>query len=307
MSECHILPLAQQHSHIIEHPSSIPHFNMAGIANKPLAIFRRPESPKPLHSRWGDVSISVPTDGSWNQYNNPHRPAQRKQTYGPGFVPDYPSTGRKSRPVREEEINEDMERAPVNKTSVSRRNSLSLGALKPGRLSVRLASRPKKLTGELPVERTTVQPDHKQASYAYKPIHQDYSAEVTEKSSRANAPQYRYIPRNRQYPEDIPISPRSQSARPYHSSRSRRDSFTDSIDSTEHSRDYASSRRGSHPEDDRRSLRSSLGDSSDSSSSRLSYGLPTRRRASIVPDRKRASSLKPMTLAMVPDPEELYE
>jgi hypothetical protein len=69
------------------------------------------------------------------------------------------------------------------------------------------------------------------------------------------------------------------------------------------------SRGGAYVEDDRRSLRSSLGDSSDSSSSRRNVGLPPRRNTSpfVAADRRRASSVKPMIVAMVPDPDELYE
>lgn len=281
---------------------------MAGIVNRPLSIFRRPESPKPLHSRWGDVAISVPTDGSWNQYENPHR-VPRRHAYGPGFVPDCSPTDRKLRQVSEE-YDEDNKSTSTG-SIISRRNSLSLGTLRPGRLSVRLASRPKHLRGETPMERGS-QTDQKKSNFAYKPIQQDYPTEVSETSSQ-NTPRYRYIPASGRYLGDIPGSPRSQSARSCRSSRVRRGSFSESQENREHGRDYTSrvqapSRASSRQEDDRRSLRSSLGDSSDGAGSRLSFGLPPRRRTSpfVAADRKRSSSLKPMTLAMVPDPEELY-
>ncbi|KAJ5579871.1 uncharacterized protein N7459_005856 [Penicillium hispanicum] len=287
---------------------------MAGIVNKPLSIFRKNDSSKPLHARWGDVAISVPTDGSWNQYNNPHRSAPTRQRYGPGFVPDCSPTDPVP-PLRQNKTqNEDNKSNPTGTTSISRRNSLSLSALRPGRLSVRLASRPKHLQGEVAAEREYHQPEPKAHEFAYKPIRQDYPAEVTEKS-QAQAHRFRYIPTNGRYLEDIPaVSPRSQSARSYYSAHARRDSFTESVDEKERGRKHSRihdppSRRGSHQEDDRRSLCSSLGDGSDSSSSRRNCGLPPRRRTSTFAsaDRKRASSLKPMTLAMVPDPEELYE
>jgi hypothetical protein len=260
---------------------------MAGIVNRPISIFRRPESPKPLHSRWGDVAISVPTDGSWNQYDNPHR-VPRRPAYGPGFVPDCSPSDRNLRQVNEKETEEDNKSTSTSST-MSRRNSLSLGSLRPGRLSVRLASRPKHLRGESPAERDS-QTDQKKPDFAYKPIQQDYPTEVSETSSQST-PRYRYIPASGPYLEDIPGSvPRSKSARSCRRSRARRDSLSES------------------QEDDRQSLRSSLGDSSDGAGSRLSFGLPPRRRTSpFVPaDRKRSSSLKPMTLAMVPDPDELY-
>lgn len=285
---------------------------MAEIVSKPLAIFRRPESSKPLHSRWGDVEISVPTDGSWNQYNNPHRRAARKQSYGPGFVPDDPSA-RETRPAKDD-VHTPNKIDTDEKSSLSRRSSLSLGALRPGRLSVRLASRPKQLRDEVSLERTPSQSDRRTSGYAYKPIQQDYTAELTDKSNCASSAQYRYIPTSRRYLEDIPVSPRSQSVGSHHSSRARRDSFTDSIESHEHSHDALQShkapyRTDSHKEEDRHSLRFSLGESSDGSSRRSSYGLLPRRRTSpfVAADRKRASSLKPMTMAMVPDSEDLYE
>lgn len=284
---------------------------MAGIVNRPLAIFRRPDSPKPLHSRWGDTSISVPTDGSWNQYDNPHRPSPPRQVYGPGFVPDCSPSDRTTKPLSYEDPDKENKSTSANSANRSHRNSLSLGALRPGRLSVRLASRPKRLRGETPSERESRQSEEKKAEFAYKPIHQDYPAEVTENT---HAPRYRYIPTSGRYVEDIKGTvPRSQSATSYRSSRARRDSFSESYvgrDVVRESYVQPSVRTSSYQEDDRRSLRSSLGDSSDSSGSRLSgYGLPPRRRASpfVAPDRKRSSSLKPMTLTMVPDPDELYE
>ncbi|KAJ5734447.1 hypothetical protein N7493_003233 [Penicillium malachiteum] len=296
---------------------------MAGIINKPLVLFRRPGDSKPLHTRWGDVAISVPTEGSWNQYDNPHRPTQEQpQIYGPGFVPDFvPSANRPRHRVHnskkkdhddedEEEKEEDEQRTrpPVTRSasvSSSRRNSLSLGSLHPGRLSVRLASRPKHLRGENKDERDLHKRDSQRTDFAYKPIHQDYTAEISETSRRAQTPPFKYIPTNGRYVEEIPtpnyIPSRSQSAMSHRSSRTHRDSI-DSLDG-----DRIFTRRDSHPEDDRGSI---LSDGSDGSSSRRSYfGLPPRRRTSLfVPaDRRQASLLKPMTMAMVPDPDELYE
>jgi hypothetical protein len=281
---------------------------MAGIVNRPLSIFRRPESPKPLHSRWGDVAISVPTDGSWNQYDNPHR-VPRRPAYGPGFVPDCSPSDRNLHQGNEKATEENNKSTSTSST-LSRHNSLSLGSLRPGRLSVRLASRPKHLRGESPAERDS-QTDQKKPDFAYKPIQQDYPTEVSETSSQS-IPRYRYIPASGPYLEDIPGSvPRSQSARSCRRSRARRDSLSESQEDEERDRNArmpAPSRASTHQEDDRQSLRSSLGDSSDGAGSRLSFGLPPRRRTPpFVPaDRKRSSSLKPMTLAMVPDPDELY-
>ena len=278
---------------------------MSGIVNKPLAMFRRPESPRPLHARWGDVAISVPTEGSWNQYNNPHRPAQEeRQTYGPGFVPhDRPSSRTDTAYKKNSHQEDSMDRPLRSSTHTPRRNSLSIGALRTGRLSVRLASRPKHLRGEAQPERDADQQEAQRTEFAYKPIRQDYLVEATEKSKPADTTPFKYIPTNGRYLEEIPAAspPRSQSVMSHRSCHSRRDSFTESLDEK-------FSRRGSHQEDDRLSLRSSLGDSSDSSSSRRNYDMPRRRTSPFVPaDRRRGSLMRPMTLAMVPDPENLYD
>ncbi|KAJ6017815.1 hypothetical protein N7451_001194 [Penicillium sp. IBT 35674x] len=278
---------------------------MSGIVNKPLAMFRRPESPRPLHARWGDVAISVPTEGSWNQYNNPHRPAQEgRQTYGPGFVPhDLPSSRTDTSYKKNDHQEDSMSRPPRSSAHIPRRNSLSIGALRTGRLSVRLASRPKHLRGESQPERDVHQQEAQQTDFAYKPIRQDYLVEATEISKPAGTTPFKYIPTNGRYLEEIPAAapPRSQSAMSQRSSYSRRDSLAESLDER-------LSRRDSHQEDDRRSLHSSLGDSSDSSSSRRNYDLPRRGTSPFVAaDRRRNSLMRPMTLAMVPDPEDLYE
>lgn len=273
---------------------------MASIVNRPLAIFRKPDSSKPLHSRWGDTSISAPMDGSWNQYDNPHHPAPQRDIYGPGFVPDCPPTHRTPNPPSQRVPNEEN-RTSTRSASVSRRNSISLGALRPGRLSVRSTSRPKHARGEDPAARDNQQSGQKKAGFAYKPIHQDYPAEINE---NAHAPRYRYIPTSGRYLEDIPgrVS-RSQSTSSRRSSRS--DSFSEP-------RGRESSVPASHrpdQEDNCRSLRSSLGNTSDGFSSPSSSGKQSKRRASrfVTTDRKRSSFMKPMILAMVPDPDELYE
>lgn len=297
-----------------------------------MGIFRRPESPKPLHARWGDAAISVPTDGSWNQYDNPHRPPPDRQSYGPGFVPDCPPSDRvhdalgsnstRERVAKSRDLNEDNgdNKSPSTDRGsvISRRNSPSLGGLRATRLSVRLASRPKYLRGESSLERASHYAEHKKLEFAYKPIYQDYPAEISEKAERTPH-RYRYIPTNGRYLEDIPSprSPRSQSATSFRGSHSRRDSFTGPLESQERERERGreqarpNSRQSHDPEDDRQSVRSSIAGSSDSSGtgSRLGFGLPLRRKTSpfVAADRKRSSSLKPMTLAMVPDPEDLYE
>jgi hypothetical protein len=59
-------------------------------ANNSLDLFRKQKQGHPkhhhLHSRWGDLSITAPTDGAWSQANQPN--IHKKVIYGPGFVPD---------------------------------------------------------------------------------------------------------------------------------------------------------------------------------------------------------------------------
>lgn len=282
---------------------------MANIVNRPLAIFRRPDSPKPLHSRWGDAAISVPTDGSWNQYDNPHRSAPQRQVYGPGIVPDDSPSDRRTESSRHRDHDKDNTSTSTNSTKKSHRNSSSLGTLRPGRLSVRLASRPKHSREYTTAERDSRQSEEKRPEFAYTAVHQDYPAEITKNAHKAR---YRYIPTDRRYLEDIKgaILP-SQSASSGRSSRPRRDSFSEAYYDRDVVRDShvpLSTRSGSYQEDDRRSMRSSVGSSSNSSGSRFSgCGLPRRKASPFVVRDGRRSSLKSMTLTMVPDPDELYE
>ena len=302
---------------------------MAGIVNNSLAVFRRSESTKPLHTRWGDVAISVPTDGSWNQYENPHR-ARERQLYGPGFVPDcspsdWPreslgSHRTKGRAVRSGNIDEASTSIMAERSSdgsTSRRGSLSLGGLRSSRLSVRLASRPMQLRGEVLPDQGEESNEQKKSDFAYKPIHQDYPSEISDTSTQSKH-RYRYIPTNGRYFEEIPSphSSRSQSAMSVRSANARRDSYTDSLESYERERGRAHARHHGHPshfvEDDRVSMGPSVGGSSESprpgSSTLLSSALRSRRKTSpfVAADRTR-SSFRPMTIAMVPDPEDIYD
>ncbi|OQE30809.1 hypothetical protein PENFLA_c002G04816 [Penicillium flavigenum] len=287
---------------------------MAGIVNRPLSLFRKSDSPKPLHARWGDVSISVPTDGSWNQYDNPHRPAKERSAYGPGYVPGCSPQDPTPRPLNEEDPEDDARSVCSAASTSSRRSSLSLGSLRPGRLSVRLASRPKQLRGETQIERDAHRSEQKRNEFAYRPIQQDYTSEVIEKTTQPSN-RFKYIPTNGRYLQPGSQTPRSQSVNSPRSPHSRRGSLSESSDRRYSGRDrdhYTPAvRESTYYEEDRRSLHSSsFRDSADSSSSRRNYGLPPRRRTSpFVPaDSKRASSIsKPVTLAMVPDPDDLYE
>ncbi|KAJ5675554.1 hypothetical protein N7462_008451 [Penicillium macrosclerotiorum] len=298
---------------------------MTSIVHKPLAMFRRDPSPKPLHARWGDVAISAPTQGSWNQYDNPIRRPSGRQRYGPGYIPDFrPSRGLKTSSHDSSNQSDSKEKfkstlpagpAPVAAvsgqprtapaTSMSRKGSLRLGALHPHRLSVRLASRPKQLQGESSHEReifsrevspqegveSTYSPsDNKQSSsFAYRPIRPEYSVDATAK--KADNPRYRYIPAKNGYADVAPSqrSPRSLSTSPFRgSSKSQRDLSTGPLETAPRIRDPL---RMNPP-----------------SPQRMTPGLsPNRRKALPFDYPKRASVLKPMTSEdMVPDSDDLY-
>lgn len=278
---------------------------MAGIVNGPLSIFRKTDSPKPLHARWGDVSISVPTDGSWNQYDNPHRPVKERSAYGPGYVPDTSPQDRTPRPLKEEADDDDTRSVCSTSSTASRRSSLSLSGLKPSRLSVRLASRPKASGSESRTGRDARYSNQSRTDFAYRPIHQDYTSEVTE-TPKHGSNRFKYIPTSGRYLQDSgALPPRSQSVSSHHSAHSYRDSYAESIDENRFDRGYGPSSRFSTYEDDR-GLHPSFAEGSDGS--RRNYGLPPRRRTSpFVPADRNRASLKPATMAMVPDPDELYE
>ncbi|KAE8363061.1 RmlC-like cupin domain-containing protein [Aspergillus caelatus] len=157
---------------------------MANIVQRPLNRFRKSESYKPLHERFGDVAISAPTEGSWNQLENPRHSSPRG--YGHGLA-----RGNSTRSSRE---NYDTASAPQN-TAASRQNSFSISTLNPRRLSMRLAPRSRHST-EDPNEKEHLHHNDRRTEFAYKPIHQDYSTEVAEKAASRvhDSPRFRYIP-----------------------------------------------------------------------------------------------------------------
>ncbi|KAJ5610562.1 hypothetical protein N7510_007281 [Penicillium lagena] len=290
---------------------------MAGIVSTPLPFLRKSEDPKPLHPRWGDVDISVPTEGSWNQYDNPHRAMREPQCYGPGFVPDCCSYDKEIiKNHRPDGNNSHSTAAYIDTTSSSRRNSRALGALRPGRLSVRLASRPKHLRNNSQTAQQSQSMEPERTEFAYKPIQQDYTAEAIENATQFQQQQqqptrFKYIPTNGRYLEQLAHVPsRSQSVDSYRGSQLWRNSVIRSLEGQGSGRDLPTTTYKSNIEDDRRSLRSNVGgDSSDGSTGPRHYVLPTRRKTSpqVVTDRKRFSLLKPMTTAMVPEADDLYE
>ncbi|RAL15973.1 uncharacterized protein BO97DRAFT_178325 [Aspergillus homomorphus CBS 101889] len=279
---------------------------MASAVKGPLGRFRKHESHAPLHERWGDVGITVPTTGSWNQYEIPHQSSLRRAAYGPGFVPSSSRRGH------------DDETAPLTQPDhhTARPSLLSVKALNPRRLSVRLNPLPKNST-DYPREndqQPTTKAERRRSQFAYKPIQQDYLTEIAEKTAylEPRSPRFRYIPAGVQFTEELrAISPQPQSSRRESSyshsdedlaerrSRPRgrhahiQDAFSDELSEEEHrhnrqSRSLACPRR------------------SEASSSRRACA--SVERGSKLSTEKRATRLgKYMTTAMVPDPDQLYE
>ena len=174
----------------------------------PLTRFRRNDS-KPLHSRWGDVSITTPTEGSWCQYNNSHHSAQRWREYGPGYVPEGAPRVLSRPRMRKDGGNHngyngdgvEGESAPSSSSSSSSLSSRSgspfssgkgMGALNPRRLSMRLG-RTKDVDGEQGQQQSM----NTKPEFAYKPVRQDYSTEVNHRASG-----FRYIPASPEYVDE---------------------------------------------------------------------------------------------------------
>ncbi|KAJ5225259.1 hypothetical protein N7468_006484 [Penicillium chermesinum] len=284
---------------------------MSGIVTRPLSVFRRPDSSKPLHARWGDVGISVPTEGSWNQIDNPHRRAlEERQRYGPGFVPGCVSPIRDTSLVKdegeedeEEEADEKEQRREIADKPLPRlpKRLPTLGrsnSLQPGRLSVRLASRPKNMNGEPKTEQEVYLEKSKKSDFTYKPIQQDYTAEATEISKRG-------------YTQNSPSQPVCRAlpvlrwkARLIHRTAwGKRHQHGPSIPPQSPLQNEALGKKASEE-----AFYSPQKDRSTSSSPSAAYEMPPRRRTSpfVAADRKRSSLVRPMTLTMVPDSEELY-
>lgn len=262
---------------------------MARIVPNPLNRFRRHDNHKPLHARWGDVSITVPTEGSWCQYDNPHKSAQRRIGYGPGYVPDgFRRTS--ASPSCDYEDEEEDDSTTANHRPSSRRMS----TLDPRRLSMRLV-RSKSSDGKQGPQQEQQQQRDARTEFAYKPIKQDYSTEVAEIASKRES-RFRYIPASPQYLEELEIigrghgrGPRSQSV-----STSSYGHLSHSGSPLRHVVDDEQSRRGRRS---RAFPKRVLGSSTIT-------GQGQRSGPSV--ERKNRYSTRCMTTVMVPDPEDMY-
>ncbi|KAI9931011.1 hypothetical protein ASPWEDRAFT_239330 [Aspergillus wentii DTO 134E9] len=266
-----------------------------------LNPFRKHDSRKPLHARWGDVAISAPTEGSWSQYNNPHQSSHRKLGYGPGFVPDCSPRSRQS--------SDEDETTSTDTTPSSRRNSFSISTLNPRRLSMRLGPRSKAAAPDThhdEDDRLRHFADQR-SEFAYKPIRQDYLNEVAEKTTAQHhdrrASRFRYIPASTRYNEELgSLPPRSPSV----SSRGSSRKYSVEVEPV-HGHEYGSGYyddENDYCDDYRSSSRSSHKNSFDP---RRASGIQGGRVVVANPavGRKKASSR--LTMTMVPDAEDLYE
>lgn len=182
---------------------------MAGISNSPLHPFRKQEPPKPLHSRWGDVSISVPTEGSWSQYNSPK--GRRHTTKRADHSPSNGPPTRSPPHTHHHRTTSDDESTSSAESTSSRRSSFLTNTLNPRRLSTRLTPRAK--------SSTETHSDDRRTEFAYKPIKKDYPAEVAQNQAgcrvhRADSRSsgFRYIPAASRYRDEFgDVPPRSRS------------------------------------------------------------------------------------------------
>lgn len=188
-------------------------FNMPDTSNKPLNPFRKQNTPSTpsnhLHSRWGDVSISVPTEGSWSQYDTSHHLTRHKNDHSSGYASEqnsHPARHRHPHPHPQSDDEDGCESTAststdTTSTSSSRRNSILLNTLNPARhisMRRRLSSRPhpphrhtqshsnshSPAPSETQLEDILDENEHliteKQNDFAYRPIRRDYPSEVAE-------------------------------------------------------------------------------------------------------------------------------
>lgn len=183
---------------------------MSRIVQGTLSIFRKSEPSKPLHPRWGDVDISAPTDGSWNQYDNPHRSDRQRSSNESGHVPGASPHGNPSQ-VKKTDYDEDNRSVRSASSSVSHRSISSLGVKRSSRPSVRLASRHKDNDNKSRSEDS--RSGSPRAGFTYRPIQSKYTSQEPETSkpctSTPCSSRFKYIPTNERYLQ--PRTARSQS------------------------------------------------------------------------------------------------
>ncbi|OGM47065.1 hypothetical protein ABOM_003633 [Aspergillus bombycis] len=269
---------------------------MASIVPRPLNRLRKTDTYKPLHERFGDVSISAPTEGSWNQLESPRQSSHRG--YGHSLA-----RGNSTRTSWE---NYDTASAPDN-TPPSRQNSFSMSTLNPRRLSMRLAPRSRHST-EDPSEKEHLHHSDRRTEFAYKPIHQDYSTEVAEKAaSRAHdSPRFRYIPADTRAAA-VSTGSRRYSTSSQHSMQSNHAGIEERDSRPrQHYRDsHYEDKYDHYVEPHERSHRSSR-TGCRTSGEYSEWAMAAQMNATSSLEKKRLRAARRMTMTMVPDADDIY-
>ncbi|KAJ9212215.1 hypothetical protein DTO166G4_6159 [Paecilomyces variotii] len=153
---------------------------MASIVN----AFRKQKPQRaPLHARWGDVGITVPTEGSWSQFDNPHKANRERAGYGPGFVPDC-----------NDENDPNLINQPSSKKSTTKRHQLSTPLSRMRSITRRKDQETKRSNGT------------SKARFSYKPIDPDHMVELAmEYGDGTEIPPILYVPPSKAYYEDLTV------------------------------------------------------------------------------------------------------
>ncbi|KAJ9374876.1 hypothetical protein DTO282E5_431 [Paecilomyces variotii] len=153
---------------------------MASIVN----AFRKQKPQRaPLHARWGDVGITVPTEGSWSQFDNPHKASHERAGYGPGFVPDC-----------NDENDPNLINQPSSKKSTTKRHQLSIPLSRMRSITRRKDQETKRSNGT------------SKARFSYKPIDPDHMVELAmEYGDGTEIPPILYVPPSKAYYEDLKV------------------------------------------------------------------------------------------------------
>lgn len=198
---------------------------MTSTSNKRLNRLRKQEpsaSSKPLHSRWGDVAITVPTEGAWNQYDNPNcrSRSHKKSFYGSGYVPEESARHRHGHLALDQKNTGSTVSTDISTSS--RRNSFLFNNLNPHHISIRrgLSFRHRQSPSLPTVDGSFEEKDRlipeRSNEFAYKPIQRDYATEIAESQGsqlhRTNTARFRYIPATARYREEFGNIQRNRSA-----------------------------------------------------------------------------------------------
>ncbi|OKL56450.1 hypothetical protein UA08_08220 [Talaromyces atroroseus] len=174
---------------------------MANFVSTSLDLIRR-HKPRQhhLHSRWGDVGITPPVEGSWSQINNPYLRGEKK--YGPGFVPaldvddkevllvnhyDGDTSEHESFAEGEQEEEQEKREKTTDPKHLSKARRLTR-ILLPS--SVNTSARKSAEKGKV-------------GEFLYTPINANYAQEVEEHAMMQSRPGFRYVPASKHYLREL--------------------------------------------------------------------------------------------------------